>query len=51
MPTAQKDGATVMRPGVWFGANQTSRFIRVEVQGGQIVSRSAFRAVKGFLCQ
>jgi len=51
MPVAQKDGATVLRPGSWFGANQTSRFNRVEVQGGEVVPRSAFRAVKGFLCQ
>jgi hypothetical protein len=50
MPTAEKSGQTITKPGFWFGSNQTSRFIRVEVQG-QGVYRSGLRAVKGFLCQ
>ena len=50
LPTPQQTGNVVTKPGIWSGANQTSRFIRVEIQGTQS-SRTGIQAVKGFLCQ
>jgi hypothetical protein len=43
------DGTTLTRPGVWFGSNQTSRFIRIETTNTSY--RMGIQAVKGFLCQ
>lgn len=50
VPTAEEVDNVISKPGIWSGTNQTSRFIRVEVQGNQSY-RAGFRGVKGFLCQ
>ena len=49
MPAGQKTGTSITKPAIWFGANQTSRYIRVEVQSSGY--RAGFQAVNGFLCQ
>lgn len=51
MPGAVKVGTRITKPGIWSGANQTSRFVRVEVKGDGGTYRTGYRAVKGFLCQ
>jgi len=51
MTEAAKTGSRILKPGIWSGANQTSRFIRVEVKGNGQTYRTGYRAVKGFLCQ
>jgi hypothetical protein len=48
VPSGERLGTTMIKPGVWNGSNQTSRFIRIEIKGTGY--RTGFQGLKGFIC-